>query len=143
MVSNTPENHHLNSDRKDFQPLDGLQILVVDDDIDNCVLTSFLLEGYGVQVITAASALEALELIKQLEPHLLIVDIAMPEVDGYSLISKVRNFHEPLRKIPAIAVTAIDAQEESGFALKYGFQAYLTKPVDPTDLVTEIVKLVH
>jgi CheY-like chemotaxis protein len=142
-VSDDYENYHLKDDRKNFQPLDGLRILVVDDDEDTRTFITFVLEEDGAQVTTAASALEALRFIKQFQPHLLITDLAMPEVDGYSLLRQLRTLNPPLGTIPAIAVTAIDLQQEGDFYLQYGFQGYLLKPVDPIDLVREIVRLIQ
>ncbi|MFQ4142169.1 response regulator [Chlorogloeopsis sp. ULAP02] len=142
-MSDNYENYHLKDDRKDFQTLDGLRILVVDDDEDTRTFISFVLEENSAQVATAASALEALKIMKQFQPHLLITDLAMPEVDGYSLLRQIRILNPPLGNIPAIAVTGIDLQKESDFHLQCGFQGYLLKPVDPTDLLMEIVKLIQ
>ncbi|KAB8320342.1 response regulator [Tolypothrix campylonemoides VB511288] len=140
-MSNTSENPHLNEDIRNFQTLDGLRIVVVDDDADSLMLTTFILESYGVQTLTATSALEALEVIKQSVPNVLIIDIAMPEVDGYSLIRKVRTLNSPQNQIPAIALTAMHSEEGRDLALKSGFQSYLIKPSDPNDIVTEIVNI--
>ncbi|RUR83194.1 hypothetical protein PCC6912_25680 [Chlorogloeopsis fritschii PCC 6912] len=142
IMSSDLDNNHLKDDREDFQPLDGLRILVVDDDVDNCVLFAFILESYGVQVMTSESAIEALEILQQFEPNVLISDIAMPEVDGCSFIRRVRTLNPPLGEIPAIAITAMCTEEDRNFALKSGFQSYLSKPVEPTDLATEIVKII-
>ncbi|MBW4504079.1 MAG: response regulator [Scytonema hyalinum WJT4-NPBG1] len=140
-MSNISENRHPNDDIINFQTLDGLRIVVVDDDADSLVLTSFILESCGVQTVTATSALEALEIIQQYVPDVLIIDIAMPEVDGYSLIRKVRTLNSPQNQIPAIALTAMDSEEGRDLALKLGFQSYLIKPSDPNDIVTEIVNI--
>jgi CheY-like chemotaxis protein len=121
-----------------FLDLNSLRILVVDDDSDNLELTSIILETYGVQVMKAASASEALKIVRQFELDVLVSDIAMPEQDGYSLIRQVRQ----VTQIPAIALTALAMPEERSMALKSGFQLYLTKPVEPMDLVTEVAKLV-
>ncbi|NJM73599.1 MAG: response regulator [Scytonema sp. RU_4_4] len=140
-MSNFPENRHLKNDTKNFQTLDGLRILIVDDDTDSLVLTRFLLETYGVDIMTATSALEALEVIKQFIPDVLIIDIAMPEVDGYSLIRRIRTLEPPQKEIPAIALTAIDSEEGCVLAFKCGFQSYLMKPADPDELATQITHL--
>lgn len=136
-------NCHPNNDIKNFQPLVGLRALVVDDDIDSCALISFFLESYGVKVMTAASVLEALTVIKLFEPNILVSDIAMPKIDGYSLIRKIRALDTPLSTIPAIAVTAVSIESGRALAFKSGFQAYLTKPFELDDLVKEIVKLLN
>jgi len=142
-VSNDSENVHPNDDIDDFQPLAGLRVLVVDDDADNCNLIAFILESAGAQVMMAASAVEALQVMGQFEPNLLISDIAMPEVDGYSLIRRVRTLDPPLGAIPAIAITAMDIQQGGNLAFMSGFEAYLMKPVEPTELITEIIKLIE
>ena len=134
-------NRHPNNDIKNFQPLVGLRALIVDDDMDSCILTSFVLESYNFQVMTATSVLEALTVIRKFEPNILLSDIAMPKNDGYSLIRKIRAFDTRLSTIPAIAVTALSIEFGRALALESGFQAYLTKPFEPDDLVREIVKL--
>jgi CheY-like chemotaxis protein len=128
---------------ENFLSLDGLQILVVDDNADSLVLTTYILEDYGAKVTTATSAVEAIEAIKQFKFDIFIFDIAMPEVDGYSLINKVREipFSEN-EEIPAIALTALGAEESWNFTLISAFQSYVKKPIDPTALVIEITKLI-
>jgi CheY-like chemotaxis protein len=122
-----------------FPTLKGLQVIVVDDDADNLELTAIILESYEAQVMKAASASEAFELIRQSLPEVLIVDIAMPGEDGYSLIRRIRQSMQ----IPAIALTALAMEENRIRALESGFQLYLTKPVEPSELVTAIAKLVR
>jgi CheY-like chemotaxis protein len=140
-VSKHSSHFHPNDDRSSNLTLAGLPILVVDDDSDNLILMTFILEQTGAKILTATSAIEALEVIKKYELRLLIADISMPQVDGYSLIRKIRNLNSPQKDIPAIAVTAIATQEGRSFAFTSGFQSYLVKPVDPDDLVAEIIKL--
>ncbi|ARV60878.1 two-component system response regulator [Nostocales cyanobacterium HT-58-2] len=140
-MSNHFDNCHPEDDRNHFQTLDGLRILVVDDDPDSLVLTTFILESYGVETMTATSALEALEVMKHFTPDVFIIDIAMPEVDGYSLIRKIRTLNPPQNQIPAIALTAIDSEEGLDLALKSGFQSYLTKPTEHSNLATEITNI--
>lgn len=135
------QNSHLKDGIENFHSLTGVRILVVDDDTDSSNLISFFLEISGAQVITATSAFDALALVKQFKPNILISDIAMPEVDGYSLIRKLRTLDLPLKTIPAIALTTLSLQAGRDFAFECGFQAYLVKPLELEDLVTEIVKL--
>ncbi|GAA6619062.1 hypothetical protein NUACC26_048740 [Scytonema sp. NUACC26] len=142
MVSEYPSYFHPNDDRSSIPTLEGLPILVVDDDTDNLILMTFILEQSGAKVITASSAIEALEVIQKFELRLLVADISMPQVDGYSLIRKIRNLNSPQKDIPAIAVTAIATEEGRSFAVTSGFQSYLVKPVDPDDFVAEVIKLI-
>ncbi len=92
---------------KNFQSLDELRVLLVDDNEDSLLLTTFILESNGFQVKTATSVLQALEIIKQFKFDILISDIAMPEIDGYSLIRKIRSSISEQQNIPALALTAL------------------------------------
>ncbi|MBE9003462.1 response regulator [Fortiea sp. LEGE XX443] len=143
-MTNNYEDSHLQDDIKNYQSLDGLQILVVDDSEDSLFLTSFILESYGVQVTTATSALAALEIIKNSRFDILIFDIAMPKVDGYSLIRKVRQMLRLQKQLtPAIALTALNSEYSHNLALLSGFQSYVSKPVEPNVLIAEITKLLR
>ncbi|HEY9821753.1 MAG TPA: response regulator [Candidatus Sericytochromatia bacterium] len=125
-----------------FPALNKLRVLVVDDNADTLELVSFILEEYGTEVITAASATEAIAAIAQFNPNILISDIAMPGVDGYSLIRKVRTLSsERGGQIPAIALTAYASEEERSRLLDSGFQMHIAKPVDPAKLVAVVANL--
>lgn len=127
-----------------FPALDGLRVLLVDDNIDNLELIAIILEQYGTEVITAASAAEAIQAIARSIPDILISDIAMPLEDGYSLIRQIRNL--PPEKgglIPAIALTAYAKHEDRLLALEAGFQMHIPKPIDPDELIAVVMKLVQ
>jgi CheY-like chemotaxis protein len=125
-----------------FSNIEGLRILVVDDDVDTLELITFILEEYQMQVTTAASASDALDSLTRSLPHIMISDIAMPGEDGYSLIRKVRNLEaESGGHIPAIALTAFAREEDRILALDAGFQMHVAKPVDPFELVAVVAKL--
>jgi PAS domain S-box-containing protein len=117
--------------------LEGLKILLVDDDpITREVLKRLLESGGGAQVVLAASAREALALLRQEKPHLLISDIGMPQEDGYWLIQQVRALAaEDGGAIPAVALTALARAEDRLRALRAGFQAHTAKPVETTELI--------
>ena len=122
--------------------LDGIRVLAVDDDRDTLELLEFLLSDYGANVITVTSANEAWERLPQLEPDILIIDIAMPEKDGYWLIRQLRNLESNKGGIiPAIALTASGFENESVRAIEAGFQILLRKPFDLVELVTAVVQL--
>ena len=123
--------------------LNGIQILVVDDDNDTREFVTFVLEQSGARVVTAASAIAALERLTQSQPHLLLSDIGMPQMDGYMLIRQVRALPpEQGGKIPAIALTAFAGQMNQQQALAAGFQMHLSKPVEPDHLISMIASLV-
>jgi CheY-like chemotaxis protein len=116
--------------------LSGLHILVVDDETDAREVMRFMLERGGARVRAADSAAQALDAIREARPDLMISDIGMPMEDGYVLVRRLRAMEEGLgRHLPAIALTAYASDEDSRRALAAGFDAHLSKPVDPTRLV--------
>lgn len=123
--------------------IDGLRILVVDDDRDTCDLIATVLTQYGADVITVNSAFEAIEAIEQLKPDVLLSDIGMPEEDGYALIRKVRELEaEKGGQIRAIALTAFARDEDRRKAIQAGFHMHVPKPVEPTKLANTVANLV-
>lgn len=126
----------------EHQPLNGLQILVVDDHADTLELLVIALTEYGADVKAASSAREALEAFEQFKPDVLVSDIGMPGEDGYALIRQVRILEpEQGRNIPAVALTAYASESDRALALDAGFQTHLPKPVEPDKLVAAIAHL--
>jgi CheY-like chemotaxis protein/anti-sigma regulatory factor (Ser/Thr protein kinase) len=123
-------------------PLSNLQILVVDDDQDTREFQAFLLKQNGARVIDVASGLEALQVLDQSIPDVLLSDVGMAEMDGYMLIQQIRS-RPPHRggKIRAIAVTAYARDFDQQKAYQSGFQAHITKPVEPEILIKAIINL--
>ena len=118
--------------------LQALRILVVDDDADSRGFMIVALEGEGAEVREAGSVSEALALISEWKPDVLISDIRMPDDDGYGLL---RQIQERSLSIPAIALTAFARNEDRAAALAAGFQCHLPKPVDLTELYAAIAVL--
>jgi signal transduction histidine kinase/CheY-like chemotaxis protein len=122
--------------------LDGLRVLVVDDEPDFRDLLVALLEERGAVVHAAASAAEVLHTLPSLRPDVLLSDIAMPEVDGYELIRRLRALPaESGGRVPAAALTAYARAEDRRRVLLSGFNMYLAKPVDPEELVAVVASL--
>jgi CheY-like chemotaxis protein/anti-sigma regulatory factor (Ser/Thr protein kinase) len=125
--------------------LEGLQILVVEDEADALELLSTILEKYGADVIAVASVKEALTIIETASdrsPDVLVSDIGMPDEDGYSLIRKLRQLEAQRGgRLPAIALTAYARNDDRQQALLAGFQMHLTKPVDAAELVAVVASL--
>jgi CheY-like chemotaxis protein len=119
--------------------LGRLKIVVVDDEPDTREILSEILHAAGATVATAASLTEALALCDHFRPDLLISDIAMPGGDGYALVRQLRR-RGPRRGgwMPAIAVSAHAREEDRRRALAAGFARYVTKPVEPTDLLIAV-----
>ncbi len=122
--------------------LDGLLILVVDDEQDTRQLLVQSLTHYGATVVTAASAAEGLQELIDKSPDVLVSDIGMPDEDGYMFIKKVRALEdENQRNITAIALTAFTRAQDRMRALASGFQNHVAKPVEPDELATVIASL--
>ncbi|MCA1618255.1 MAG: response regulator [Acidobacteria bacterium] len=124
--------------------LDGLRVLVVDDERDARELLTAVLTQSGAQVTTASGVAEALGELRAAKPDLLVSDIEMAHEDGYSLIRKVRAAEaEGGPRIPAIALTAHARPSDRLRALSEGFQLHMPKPVEPAELVLAIANLCH
>ena len=124
--------------------LDGLKVLVVDDEVDTREVFRVGIAQCGAHVVSAGSAQEALEAIEKERPDVLISDIGMPGEDGYELIRKVRAL-PPGRggKIPAIALTAYARTEDRLRALRAGYQMHVSKPVELAELVAVMASLIQ
>ncbi|WP_337885846.1 PAS domain S-box protein [Fischerella thermalis] len=122
--------------------LSGLKILTVDDEADTREFLQTALEQYGAIVTTAASTREALQLVQQVKPDVLLSDIGMPGEDGYTLIRQLRSLPpEQGGQIPAAALTAYARQEDRQLALAAGFQMHVPKPIEPIQLLTVVARL--
>ncbi len=122
--------------------LNGVRVLIVDDEVDSRELLVAALEQFEAKVFSVGSASEALDAVSQLKPDILVSDIGMPLEDGYSLIRKVRHLSaEQGGQIPAIALTAYARAEDRMKAIAAGFQIHIPKPVEPAELVTIVASL--
>ena len=122
--------------------LSGLRVLLVDDEADGREATAMLLSREGAVVETAESAREALSGLDRAVPDILLSDIGMPEEDGLSLLRKVRaRASAGGGGVPAVAITAYARAEDRAQSLLAGFDGYVTKPVDPTELIAVIAQL--
>jgi len=123
--------------------LAGIRVLVVDDNADSVDIFATVLKQFGAVVRTARGAREALALLAATSAHVLVSDLAMPDEDGLWLLDQLRRLpHGQSGSIPAIAVTADRNRYDMEQATIAGFDALLTKPVDPFDLAACIAKLV-
>ncbi|HWS53923.1 MAG TPA: ATP-binding protein [Pyrinomonadaceae bacterium] len=122
--------------------LQGLRVLVVDDEADTRDMLRAVLEHCNAEVLTAGSASEALEAVAHLRPDVLISDLGMPGDDGFALIARVRAL-PPARggQIPAAALTAYVRAEDRVKVLRSGFQLHVPKPVEPAELVAVVAHL--
>jgi CheY-like chemotaxis protein len=122
--------------------LDGLRVLVVDDEPDTLEVVGAALRHAGAEVVSAASAAEALRCLRESAPDVLISDLAMPGEDGFDLITKVRALDdESGGGVPAVALSAFTGSEDRHHALDAGFQLYVAKPIEPLELVRLVRRL--
>jgi signal transduction histidine kinase/CheY-like chemotaxis protein len=126
----------------DVVRLDGLRVLVADDDRDALGLAEAILSVAGAEVRTCLAAPDALRLVREWRPHVLVSDIEMPGQDGYTLIGKVRALPpDQGRDTPAIALTAYGRTQDRIRSLAAGFSMHVPKPVDPAELTAIIASI--
>lgn len=122
--------------------LQGVRVLVVDDEPDARSLVQRLLEEHKADVMTAGSAAEAIDLLRACPPDVLVSDIGMPVEDGYVLIKRVRALDSDHGgDVPAIALTAYARSEDRMRSVRAGFQLHVAKPVEPAELITMVASL--
>ena len=122
--------------------LAGLRLLVVDDEPDTREMVAATLEAHGAEVVSFAEADEVLRWLVSNQADLLVSDVAMPRMDGCSLIREIRRTGPGASgAIPAVALTAYARPEDRRRAMEAGFQDYLTKPVEPEELVARVAAL--
>ncbi|MBW4490716.1 MAG: response regulator [Trichocoleus desertorum ATA4-8-CV12] len=123
--------------------LQGIKVLVVDDTVDMREYVAFVLEQEGAEVVTAASAAEAIAAFAQFQLDVLLSDIGMPDMDGYMLMQQVRQLSPPGGQIPAIALTAYAGEINQQQAIAAGFQQHIAKPIESAALIAAIVDLLN
>jgi CheY-like chemotaxis protein len=121
--------------------LAGLTIVVVDDDADTLDLFAATLRACGGTIVTASTARDALALVRDRRPHVVLSDIAMPEGDGYWLVREIRQLaDEDAGRVPVVAATAFGREHSRARVLAAGFIDHLQKPVDPEVLCRAIAR---
>ncbi len=122
--------------------LDGVRVLIVDDDRESCEMMLEALRGYGASLRAALSAGAAVDALSEFTPDLVLTDIAMPARDGYAVLSEVRALEARLgHRVPVAAVTAYAHTEDRERAIAAGFDDYLAKPIQPAALARAVAAL--
>ncbi len=122
--------------------LQGIKILIVDDSVDSRDFISFVLQEEGAEVLSVSSAIEALQILPDFLPDVLLSDVGMPEMDGYMLIRQIRAWTpNEGGQTPAIALTAYAGEYNHQQAISAGFQMHVTKPAEPSELIAAVNKL--
>jgi CheY-like chemotaxis protein len=119
--------------------LQDIRVLVVEDDDDSRDATTALLELCGARATAVASVAEALSAVGREAPDVIVADIAMPVEDGFDLIRRLRDGSR--RLIPMVALTAFTGRADESRILAAGYDAYLSKPIDGTELVAAVRRL--
>lgn len=129
------------------RPLFGIKILLVEDDADSREVLQLFLEQNGASVKSAASAKKAMTLLLRSVgnlPDIIVSDLAMPDEDGYSMISRMRQLPiDDGGRLPALALSAFATNESKQKALEAGFDKYCTKPFEPDLLIKDVIELVQ
>ena len=113
------------------------RILIAEDNEANLALVEYLLRAAGHRTVAATDGLEAVRLAREIRPDLVICDLQMPEVDGYSVLAQVRE-DPTLREMPVIALTAFSRRIDRTTVLVAGFDGYLSKPIDPEEFIEQV-----
>lgn len=120
----------------------GPTILVVDDDPLNVKLLSASLGATGYRILKAFGGMEAIEMVKANTPDLILLDIMMPDMDGYEVIQKLKR-HPETKDIPIVLITALEGEEEKARGLAVGADEFLNKPVNTAELETRVLSLLR
>jgi len=137
-AADEPERAH---DAAAVTRLDGVRVLVVEDDRECRELVQVILETAGAQVTAASSARDAMESLMTSQPDVLVSDIGMPGEDGFALIQKIRRLEGPIARIPALALTGYAQMAGSEALRPERFQQIALKPIDPRELVAIVAGL--
>ncbi len=117
-----------------------IKVLVAEDSAVNRELLRELLEARGYEVLEACDGQEALQMIAQTQPELLLLDIGMPVMDGFAVVDKIRE-NPLLAQLPVVAVTAYAMRGDRERILNAGFDGYLSKPVNRSSLSEELDRI--
>lgn len=139
-IAEVSDNIHTIEPLKELKQFKGIKILVVDDEIDSLDILTLVLEQEGAEVQSMTSAKKALAAFNQATPDLIISDIGMPEIDGYTLITQIRALPQG-KNVPAIALTAYAGEVDKQRSIDVGFQKHLAKPIDLKQLITTVTLL--
>ena len=121
--------------------LNNTTVMIVDEDQDTCDLLRFSFEQAGASVLVEQSIKAAIETFRRSPPHAVIADIRVRDSDGYALIKAIREHNTEFRGFtPAIAVTGFASPDDEQRAMAAGFNAYISKPFDPADVISAVAK---
>lgn len=117
-------------------------VMVVEDEEDSMELVQGLLHHHGIRCFGATSGEEALQMLETETPTLIIIDLALPGIDGWGLLNHLKSIRA-FSNIPRVAITAYHTAEVANQAIERGFDAYFSKPLDATSFVRELQGIVN
>ncbi len=117
------------------------RVLVVEDEYDSITMVSKILSHHGIQVQVAENGYECLEVVVQFDPIIVVMDLAMPEMNGWETLVQLRS-NPDTAHIPVVAITAFDSVDVAEDAYKAGFDGYFPKPVSPKNFVEELAAII-
>lgn len=120
--------------------LAGWNVVVIDDEPDSLEVARYILDFYGANVLTATNGQEGITLVQETEPHFVISDLSMPEMDGWEFVSALKSTVQ-VQNIPVIALTAHAMRGDRERAIAAGFHNYLTKPLTANTFMDELLTL--
>lgn len=120
--------------------LEDWDIVVIDDEPDSLEVARYILDFYGANVYTATNGREGLALVQKVNPHFVISDLSMPEMDGWGFLSNLQEIATH-QNLPVIALTAHAMRGDRERALAAGFHNYLTKPLTASTFIDELLTL--
>ncbi len=113
------------------------RVLVVEDNLDNLALVRFLLNRAGYEVLSAGSGVDALRVAREEHPELILMDMAIPEMDGWTAAKELKA-DPATQKIPVVALTAFTLPGDRRRAMEAGCEGFIPKPMNVTDFIEEI-----
>lgn len=117
-------------------------VLIVEDELDSIVMVREILNHYGVRdVLVARNGFECLDIVSEVEPTVIVTDLAMPEMDGWRVLSEIRA-NPATAHIPVVAITAYHSANVAQDAMRMGFDAYFAKPFDPASFINGLASVV-
>jgi len=122
--------------------LKGVQVLLVEDELEIAALFTFVLREAGAEIIPAFQASQALVMLECRQPDILVSNLRLPDQDGIWLIHQIRSSLSS-QQLPAIAVTSYMREFSEKRALENGFQKFIAKPIDPDELISSIAQLLN
>jgi CheY-like chemotaxis protein len=116
-------------------------VLIAEDEFDSLQTLSKILQFHKIHIFVSQNGQECLKLLDELTPHAVIVDLAMPEMDGWETLARIRA-NKATAHLPVVAVTAYYSMEVAEDAIRAGFDAYFAKPVSPVTFVNELAEII-